>query len=223
MKLLIVEDNTLIRKTLERNLKHHYKIDSVENGINAVYQATTSPYDVILLDLNLPDINGESVCEQVRSKGITTPIIVISGREDVKDRIRLLNIGADDYLIKPFNIDELRARINVSIRHSSDNGSTGRIIINELMLDPSERVVTHRQDVIDLRRKEFDLLAYLMYNSGQTLTRTMIMEHIWDSNESLWANVIDVHIKHLRDKIDRPYGTNFIKTMHGLGYKLDAQ
>lgn len=220
MKILIIEDNSLISKTLQRILSSHYSIDTAREGQIGLHMARTGTYDAILLDLNLPDISGEDICTKLRKDNIDTPIIVISGRGEVKDRISLLNMGADDYLIKPFNIEELRARIDVAVRRINNKVLSGKIVAGDLVVDTAARTVTRDDKPIVLRRKEFDLLEYLMYNQGQTLTRPMIMEHIWDSDENLWANVVDVHIKHLRDKVDRPYGSHMIKTVHGLGYKF---
>lgn len=222
MRILIIEDNRAIAQALRHELKTFYSIDVVSLGKVGLRYALATKYDVILLDLNLPDKSGEEICRELRKSKINVPIIVISGKEDVKDRVNLLDMGADDYITKPFNVYELRARINVALRHGSSRNSSGIIVVGSLALDPSARTVTREGKPIQLRRKEFDLLEYLMLNHGQTLTRTMILEHIWDMNENLWANVVDVHIKHLRDKVDRPFSKNFIKTVHGVGYKLES-
>ncbi len=222
MRILIVEDNETIALAIRRTLKPSFIVDIANSGQEGLLQAQTTNYDTILLDLNLPDIAGDEICRSLRSNGINTPIIVLSGEGEVKSKISLLNMGADDYITKPFNMQELRARIDVALRHTSNNSPTGKIVVDDLELDPVSRNVKRGDKVIPLRRKEFDLLEYLMRNKGQTLTRTMILEHVWDSNENLWANVIDVHIKHLRDKIDRPYGSKMIRTIHGIGYKFEA-
>lgn len=221
MRILIIEDNKTIAKAIHHDLKSYYAVDLAYNGKDGLRRVQATKYDTILLDLNLPDIDGEEVCRNLRKHKIDTPIIVISGKDQVTDKVGLLDMGADDYVTKPFNMHELRARINVAMRHISNSVPEGIITINNLKLDPSARTVTRGGQPITLRRKEFDLLEYLMRYKGQTLTRTMILEHIWDMNENLWANVVDVHIKHLRDKIDRPFGSNLIKTVHGVGYKLE--
>lgn len=220
MRVLIIEDNPIIAKSLREHLKQHYAVDICNKGKDGLSKAETISYDTILLDLRLPDISGEEICRSLRKKNINTPIIVISGRSEVGSKVDLLDMGADDYLTKPFNLHELRARINVAMRHISSNCAAGVIAFDSLELDPAARTVKRGDRAISLRRKEFDLLEYLMRNNGQTLTRRMIMEHIWDANENLWANVVDVHIKYLRDKIDRPYKSNFIQTVHGIGYKF---
>lgn len=222
MRILIIEDNKSIAKTIRHVLKSYYAVDLAHGGKDGLNHAQATQYDVILLDLNLPDIGGEDVCKTIRKLKIDTPIIIISGKDQIADKISLLDMGADDYITKPFNLEELRARINVALRHPPNIMSSGVLNINDLALNPSARTVNRHNKNIELRRKEFDLLEYLMRNKGQTLTRTMILEHIWDMNENLWANVVDVHIKHLRDKIDRPVGSNLIKTVHGVGYKIEA-
>lgn len=222
MKALIIEDNDLIALTLQRNLKQYYQVDVAKTGDDGMRAAFTRQHDVILLDLNLPDISGEEICKRLRAEGVKTPIIVASGRGSVKDKVHMLGIGADDYLVKPFNLEELKMRMQVVLRYADNKAPGGTITIDKLIVDPHGREVTHFGDVIDLRRKEYDLLAYLVYNRDQVLTRNMIMEHIWGTDENLWANVIDVHIKHLRDKVDRPYNTNLIKTVHGVGYKIQS-
>jgi two-component system OmpR family response regulator len=131
-------------------------------------------------------------------------------------------MGADDYMTKPFSLDEVRARIRLAMRHHLPKVTSSTLTLSDLELDTSARTARRRNRSLELRRKEFDLLEYMMRNQGKTLTRPMILEHIWDMNENLWANVVDVHIKHLRDKIDRPYGSQMIKTVHGVGYKLEA-
>ncbi len=221
MRILIIEDNNAIALAMRHELKSHYSVDIAATGKEGLSHALSTQYDAILLDLNLPDMDGEAICKNIRAQDVIAPIIVISGKDQVTDKVDLLNMGADDYMTKPFNVHELKARINVAIRHGSYGSTSGTIHVGLLALDPAARTVTRDGQVIILRRKEFDLLEYLMRNPGRAVTRTMIIEHLWDMNEDLWANVVDVHVKHLRDKVDRPYGTNIIKTVHGVGYKLE--
>jgi two-component system copper resistance phosphate regulon response regulator CusR len=222
MRLLIIEDNPIIAQSLRQHLKQYYSVDICKRGQDGLVKAQSLEYDTILLDLRLPDISGEEVCRSLRNNNIKTPIIVISGRGEVEAKVNLLGIGANDYLIKPFNLHELRARINVAMRHNTNILTTGKLLFDGLELDPHARTVKRHQKFIKLRRKEFDLLEYLMRNHDRTLTRSMIMEHIWDANENLWANVVDVHIKYLRDKIDRPFNSRLIRTVHGVGYRFTA-
>jgi two-component system OmpR family response regulator len=222
MRVLIIDDNKQIATSLQRGLKSSYAVDIALTGQDGILRAETTAYDVILLDLSLPDITGADVCASLRFSGIRTPILVITGRDVVQDKVELLDMGADDYITKPFSLEEVRARIRTALRHYPSKITSSTITFHDLELDTSARTVRRRNKSVPLRRKEFDLLEYMMRNQGQTLTRPMILEHIWDMNENLWANVVDVHIKHLRDKIDRPYGSQMIKTVHGVGYKLEA-
>lgn len=221
MRILLIEDDRGIAKALQQGLRSAYVVDVAYEGKEGLTEALSGTHDVILLDLNLPDMSGEEICRTIRKKNITTPIIVISGRDLTNDKVMLLDMGADDYITKPFRLEEVKARIRVVLRHSSKNGTKPVLTVGDLELDPAGRTVRHKKKMIELRRKEFDLLEYLMRHQGQTMTRAMILEHIWEMNENLWANVVDVHIKHLRDKIDRPFGTQLIKTVHGVGYKLE--
>lgn len=222
MRILIVEDNRRLAKSLQQGLKPLYAVDSVNSGHEGVLKAERIDYDAILLDLNLPDLSGEDVCRELRRRDRTMPIIILSGRDLVKDKISLLDMGADDYMTKPFNLQEVSARLRAVMRRTDHSTST-ELVVGNLTLDPAARTLKRDKTLISLRRKEFDLFEYMMRHAGQTLTRAMILEHVWDMNEDLWANVVDVHIKHLRDKIDRPFGTNIIQTVHGVGYKLDMQ
>jgi DNA-binding response OmpR family regulator len=220
MKILIIEDNPVIAQTLRYNLKAFYSIDICKSGASGLEKARCTPYDTILLDLGLPDMDGMDVCDRLRQANINTPVIILTGRGELESKLYMLNSGADDYITKPFNMQELHARINVAMRHASNNSPEGNVKVNDLSLDPISRNVKRDGAAIELRRKEFDLLEYLMRNKGQTLTRTMILDHIWDNADNLWANVVDVHIKHLRDKVDKPYEHKLIRTVHGVGYKI---
>lgn len=222
MRVLIIDDNQHVAQSLRRGLRPVYAVDVALNGQQGVQLAESTPYDVILLDLNLPDISGEDVCSSLRFNGVKAPILVLTGRDVVQDKVELLDLGADDYITKPFSLEEVKARIRAALRHSSKEPTQTTLKFADLELDPASRTVKRQEQPVELRRKEFDLLEYLMRNQGQTLTRPMILEHIWDMNENLWANVVDVHIKHLRDKIDRPFGSKMIKTVHGVGYKLEV-
>jgi two-component system, OmpR family, response regulator len=208
---------------LLRGLKPRYAIDVCLTGRDGLTQAQTTVYDVILLDLNLPDISGEEICSRLRANHIDCPIIILTGNDEPSDKATLLDMGADDYVTKPFHLEEVEARIRTAIRHSTNSRSDNIVVVGDLRLNPASREVTRQQQPIELRRKEFELLEYMMRSAGRTLTRAMILEHVWDMNENHWANVVDVHIKHLRDKIDRPFGGRMIKTIHGVGYRLENQ
>ncbi len=221
MKILIIEDSRLLAGSIKNQLSKQYTVDVSYTGEEGIYQARLTDYGVILLDLGLPDINGYDVCKDIRGYGINTPILIVSGTRDADSRVRLLECGADDYITKPFNSNELRARVEALLRRAARTVSNHQIQANDLILDIDRRSVTRAGVVIDLRRKEFDILHYLVSNQGRTITREMIFNHVWESGKEGWNNTIDVHIKHLRDKVDRPFGNKLIKTAYGVGYMVD--
>lgn len=221
MKLLLIEDNSLIAEALRQGLKANYAIDVAKDGKTGLELATQNKYDLIILDLVLPDTSGREICATLRRQQVPAPIIILTASTSVNDKISLLDIGADDYLTKPFSLEEVRARIRAILRRTTTATPSATIVVGILELDPARRTLYRKGKSIELRRKEFDILEYLMTQPGKTLTRAMIVSHIWDMSDNLWANVVDVHIKHLRDKIDRPFNTHLIKTVHGVGYKLE--
>ena len=222
MRLLIIEDNQQIARGLKGGLKSAYAVDVVHTGQDGLRQAESVSYDAIILDLGLPDIDGARVCKAMRANGISVPILVLTAEISTATKVKLLDMGADDYVTKPFKLEEVGARLRALMRRAPQQAASSKLAVADLELDTAQRTV-HRGDTdIMLRRKEFDLLEYLMRNQGRTVTRPMIVEHVWDMNEDLWTNVVDVHIKHLRDKIDRPFPNKLIRTVHGVGYKLEA-
>lgn len=223
MRLLVIEDNKRVATALREALRGAYVVDVEHSGREALNNLNISHYDVILLDLGLPDMDGEEVCQQLRARGVAAPVIVVTGDDTTESKVSILDMGADDYVTKPFSTDELKARIRAVMRRQTHKVLPATINVGELALDPASRGVLHRGKQVILRRKEFDLLEYMMRNPGRTLTRAMIIDHVWESGEGLWTNAVDVHIKYLRDKIDRPFGTHLIKTIHGVGYRLDAE
>lgn len=223
MRILIIEDSRPIAQALRRGLKSKYIVDVADTGLFGLNSVVMAAYDVILLDLNLPDMSGKEVCKRLRRHGHKMPILVLTGSGEIQDKVELLDIGADDYVVKPFSLDEVRARIRAALRRTVVYEAMTPLIVGILELDPGARSAKRSGVDLDLRRKEFDILEYLMRNEGNTVTRAMIIERIWDASEDLWANVVDVHIKHLRDKVDRPFASNLIKTVHGVGYKLEAE
>lgn len=221
MKLLLVEDNERLIERIKRQLGKQYVIDAVSNGAEALEKITTINYAVIMLDLGLPDTSGAEVCRQARAHGILTPILILTGADSIASRVELLNLGADDYVAKPFHIEELRARILALTRRQPLRKKKAAIRYQDLIINPEERTVIRAGTPIQLRRKEFDILEYLISNNGRVLTREMIINHAWDSQRTSWNSTVDVHIKHLRDKIDRPFKSSIIKTAYGLGYKVE--
>jgi two-component system, OmpR family, copper resistance phosphate regulon response regulator CusR len=222
MKLLLIEDDRDTALTIKSELTTDFVIDIASSGEESEYQIQTAKYDIILLDLDLPDTNGYLLCKRFREEKVTTPIIILTGEDDIDRKVLLLNSGADDYVTKPFSIKELRARIRAVLRRQFSTSLTEVISVADLVLDLDKKSVTRADQVIPLRRKEFHLLEYLVKNAGKVITRDMILNHVWESNFDSLTNVVDVHIKYLRDRIDKPFARKLIKTVHGLGYKIDG-
>jgi len=221
MRILYIEDNLLLVQIVKKTLATLHTIDSAQTGHIGIKNAVSGEYDIILLDLLLPDIDGLEVCRELRRRKIGAPILVITAQKDPKLSTRLLSMGADDFLTKPFSNDILQARIAALLRRGK-NLCTERIVrVCDLTVNITRRQVTRCGVTIALRRKEFDILEYLVANCGHTLTRSRIMDHVWESGKESWDTTVDVHIKHLRDKIDRPFGKALIKTMYGIGYMVD--
>lgn len=221
MKILIIEDNKLLAESIKRQLDAQYIVDIVSSGEEGIERARDIAYSVILLDLNLPGIDGYEVCYELRHARVNTPILVLSGVGDTESRVRLLTCGADDYVTKPFDGNELRARIAALTRRGNHDIQENTISVGDLVIDITRRRVVRSGVPITLRRKEFDILEYLAQNRGRAVTRTMIFNHVWETGQDGWNNTVDVHIKHLRDKVDRPFKTTLIKTAYGIGYMVD--
>jgi two-component system OmpR family response regulator len=220
MRLLLVEDNPTIAEVIRRALKGSYQVDHCDHIEEALHLATVNTYATIVLDLGLPDGNGIELCRELRSNGITTPILVVTGEMEEGIKVAALDAGADDYLMKPFSLNELAARIRAVLRRGRSS-TTNDLVSGRLLLDPVTRQVYYDGEAIRLRRKEFDLLELFMTHPYQVLTRDQILEQIWDHASLLITNTVDVHIKHLRDRVDRPFGLQQIKTVHGIGYKFE--
>jgi DNA-binding response OmpR family regulator len=224
VKLLLVEDDREIAGALCQVLAPTYEVRIVNTGKGGLEQATGGNYGIIVLDLNLPDINGLKVCQQLRSNKVETPILILTGQNKIMDKIRLLDAGADDYLTKPFSLGELKARLRVLRRRGPQADSeTANLLVGDISLDRTKHHVERAGQPIYLRRKEFALLECLMLHAGNVVSRTILGNYIWPGDDKPWANTIDVHIKHLRDKIDKPFDYPVIHTVHGLGYKLEAR
>ncbi|MFZ3009813.1 MAG: response regulator transcription factor [Candidatus Microsaccharimonas sp.] len=222
MKLLVIEDNPRLSDRVRRRLGKKYYIDIAETGNEALQKVNKCEYDLIILDLGLPDMSGKEICKKLRDVHIKVPILVLTGTDEKTSRIDLLDCGADDYVVKPFDSDELRARIDALLRRKVQRELRKILQYQDLMINLDDRTVSRAGADISLRRKEFDILEYLISNHGRILTREMIIHHAWDDYKVNLTSTVDVHIKHLRDKIDRPFGFPIIKTAYGLGYKVDA-
>jgi two-component system copper resistance phosphate regulon response regulator CusR len=221
MKILLIEDNRPLADGLKKQLGKNFVVDIARTGEEGLQRALTDGQDIVILDLSLPDKGGLEICQAVRSARVNTPILILTGANDVTSKVTLLNAGADDYLTKPFSVAELRARLGALTRRPPTPISPKIFKIHDLTLDPRRRRVERAGTPIPLRRKEFDILEYLVRNRGRPVTRSMILDHAWDGTKDAWNNTVDVHIKHLRDKIDRPFDTPLIKTAYGIGYMID--
>lgn len=221
MKLLVVDDNKRLAERVKQQLVKSYLVDVAHTGEEALEYALNMDYAVITLDLGLPDMSGEEVCRRLRTMGIHTPVLILSGEATLDARVRLLEAGADDYVIKPFHIEELKARISALARRPPLRKRKSILMHQDLVIDIEERKVYRDGQEIVLRRKEFDILEYLVGNAGRTVTREMILNHAWDTDKVSWDSTVDVHIKRLRDKIDQPSRVSLIKTVYGLGYKVE--
>jgi DNA-binding response OmpR family regulator len=220
-RVLLVEDDKNVSDTLVLALKNDFVIDVVRFGKTAIYKSDLTDYDSIILDLNLPDISGIDVCINIRNRGLKAPILVLSGVSDVKSKVKLLDLGASDYLVKPFALGELQARLKaLSRRNRAPAKKTASLSAFNVKLDREQLLVFRNNQLIDLRRKEFDILACLMENTNKVISRAELIASVWPEEDNLWTNALDVHINHLRDKLDKPFDEPLIHTVHGRGFKF---
>jgi two-component system OmpR family response regulator len=220
MRVLVVEDELKMAGLLQRGLREEgYAVDVAGTGADAIWAATENPCDAIVLDVMLPDIDGFEVCRRLRATGVWAPVLMLTARDGVPDRVDGLDAGADDYLTKPFSFSELFARLRALLRRAvAERPSALRT--GDLVLDPATRRVNRGETPVDLTAKEFALLEYLMRRAGEVLTRTQLIEHVWDFGYDGDSNVVDVYVGYLRQKIDRPFGRASIETVRGSGYRL---
>jgi DNA-binding response OmpR family regulator len=221
MRILLVEDDEQILSSLRMRLKSEgFSVDAEKDGIRGSFLARTNNYDLIILDYLLPRKNGAKLCQEIRSRGTTTPIIMISVQTEIPTRVELLNLGADDYVTKPFPFEELMARIRAVLRRPTSL-KEDVLTVDNLTLDSARATVTRAGKKIRLTRKEFSLLEYLMRHQGAVLSRGTLMEHVWDIHGDLFSNTIETHVLNLRKKIELPGTKKLIHTISGRGYKLD--
>ncbi len=221
MRILVVEDEKRIQDFLSRGLENAgYAVDVSGDGNTAVNLVHATEYDLIILDLMLPDTDGLSVLQKIRNRKASPPVLILSARDAVDDRVRGLELGADDYLTKPFAFVELLARVRALMRRGQPTPE--RLQVGELVLDCIRRKVTRSNENVELAPKEFSILEYMMRNRGRPLSRTMIVEHVWDMDYDGLTNIVDVYIRHLRSKIDDKWPLKMIQTVRGIGYMLDA-
>jgi two-component system OmpR family response regulator len=222
VRLLVVEDTPKMSALLRRAFREDgYAVDVEASGSNAVWMASECDFDAIILDVGLPDIDGFDVCRQLRERARWMPILMLTAREAVPDRVRGLDAGADDYVTKPFAIEELRARVRALVRRGPSE-RPAVLKVGDLMLDPAARSVRRGSTAISLAAKEFAILEYFMRHPGQVISRARFLEHVWDFARAGDSNIVDVYVRNLREKIDVPFGTRSIETVRGAGYLLTS-
>ncbi len=220
MRVLVIEDEPGVASFLKKGLREaSYAVDLTDNGVDGSHLARTESYDLILLDLMLPGKDGFAILRDLRTHGLSTPVICLTARDSVDDRVKGLDLGADDYLAKPFSFSELLARMRALLRRGQAV-SANPLVVNDLKVDVLRRSVHRGPKRIELSPTEYALLDYLARNAGQVLSRTMILEHVWDMNQDPMTNVVDVHINRLRKKVDRGFDPPLIHTIRGVGYVL---
>ena len=220
MRILLVEDNRRLNHSLKITLMDEgYAVDSAFDGEEGEELALSAPYDAIILDIMLPKKDGLEVCRELRNQRVTTPILMLTARDTVEDRVIGLDSGSDDYLVKPFALEELRARLRALFRRESEDKSS-ILTAADLKVDPAAHCVERAGQSIELTAKEFALLEYFMRNPNRLITREMAESHIWSYDFQAASNVIDVYIRRLRRKIDDPFDFKLLETVRGVGYRL---
>jgi DNA-binding response OmpR family regulator len=220
MRILLVEDNRRLHESLKMTLTDDgYAVDSAYDGIEGEEWALLYEYDAIILDIMLPGKDGFGVCRSLRSQKVKAPILMLTARDAIEDRVQGLDSGADDYLVKPFSLQELQARLRALLRRGSDD-KTAQLRVGDLLLDPATHYVERAGRRIDLTAKEFALLEYFMRNPNRLITREMAENHVWNYDFQAASNVVDVYVRRLRRKLDDPFETKVIETARGSGYRL---
>jgi two-component system, OmpR family, response regulator len=221
MRILLVEDDSKIASFILKGMKAAgYAVDHASNGEEGLALALTEPYDAAIIDIMLPELDGLSLIREMRKEKITTPVIIVSAKGSVDDRVKGLQTGGDDYLTKPFAFSELLARVQALIRRSSNMSEPTSLTVGELSMNLLSREVMRKGKQIDLQPMEFSLLEYLLRNAGRVVSKSMIMEHVWDYNFDPQTNVVEARVCRLRDKIDRDFAKKLIHTIRGVGYVL---
>jgi two-component system, OmpR family, response regulator len=223
VRILIAEDESKLANALARGLRRErYAVDVVASGDDALYQARVYEYDGIVLDVMLPGLDGIAVCRTLREEEMWAPVIMLTARDQIDDRVRGLDAGADDYLVKPFAFPELLARLRALTRR----GIASRppvLSLGDLLIDPAAHVVSRAGSAVELSAREFALLEFLARHAGEVVSRTLLIEHVWDQHFPGDSNVVDVYVGRLRKKLDRPSQESLIRTVRGVGYMLEQQ
>jgi two-component system, OmpR family, response regulator len=221
MRVLIVEDDLTIANFLIKGFKEGgFAVDHAPDGEAGAHMASTVPYDVAIVDLMLPKLDGLSLIQRLRDRRILTPVIILSAKHTVDDRVKGLESGGDDYLTKPFAFAELLARVQALVRRATRAPEPTTLTVEDLVLDLLSRRVTRGGKPVDLRPREFSLLEYLMRNAGRVVSKTMILSHVWEYNFDPQTNIVDVLVSRLREKIDKPFAGKLLHTVRGVGYVL---
>jgi two-component system OmpR family response regulator len=225
MRILVVEDDKDVAGFVVRGLKEAgHVVEHAENGRDGLFMAVSEPFDAIVLDRMLPGgIDGLKILETLRSQKNATPVLILSALADVNERVKGLQAGGDDYLTKPFAFAELLARVDALVRRGKADGPTTKLVVEDLEMDLLSRLVKRAGQKIDLQPREFRLLEFLMRHAGQVVTRTMLLEGVWDYHFDPQTNVIDVHVSRLRQKVDKPFPIPLIQTIRNAGYTLRAE
>jgi two-component system OmpR family response regulator len=222
MRLLVVEDEPKLGALVVRALRAEgHAIDLCETGEDALWRAGSVAYDAIVLDVGLPGIDGFETCRRLRTDGVWAPVLMLTARDAIADRVEGLDVGADDYLVKPFSLAELAARLRALVRRGAP-ARPAVLTVGELRLDPARREAWRGDQALPLSAKEYALLEAFMRRPGEVLTRFALIEQVWDESYEHRSNVVDAYVRLLRDKIDRPFGTDSIETVRGVGYRLCA-
>jgi len=220
MRILVVEDEKRLAQLIQKGLREEgFVVDVLHQGDEALEAILHTPFDAVVLDIMLPGRDGLSVLKLAREKGSRVPLLLLTARGEINERVEGLNLGADDYMAKPFSVDELAARLRALIRRGSGK-SLNLFKVQDLLLDTAKRTLKRRERKIDLTTREFSLLEYLMRSPGRVFTRTQICEHVWNYNFDPGTNLVDVYIQRLRRKIDDDENTKLIQTIRGTGYKI---
>jgi DNA-binding response OmpR family regulator len=221
MRILLIEDDSTLAGEMRKLLNREYVVDVAPNGEEGVFMSQTSHYEVIFIDIGLPDINGIEVCRLIRQAGVTAGIIMLTAKMDGGYKVHSLDSGADDYITKPFNINELFARTRAVSRRIISNKTEGLLKMDGVLLDTSSKVVYREGKKLNLKRKEFEILEHLIQRRGSIVSRESLLEALWDGGLDTPSNTLDVHVARLRHKFDKPFKKALITTVHGVGYKID--